>query len=134
MVFLEKWRKRRAILDYARNLPKLLARDYGHSLSYFPRQVRSTIERYGLSGDYSCYAISMFSDRAAFEQYHVGIGEVCDYNSMRTEVAEAHFNGNIHFMVTDIMQVFSDGGHSTWTSDHHGAVNGYFDGGGKQPP
>jgi len=128
MAFLEALRKRRVTRDYARRLPKLLAKDYGFALSYSPRQVRSTIERYGLNSDYSCYAISMFSDRVAFEQYHNGLGENCAYDTMRAEVAAAHFNGNAHFTMSDMLDAFP--GNADGTGDSHGTADGHSHGTG----
>jgi hypothetical protein len=63
--YLRFFGKRRVIRSYARQLPRLLARDYGFSRSYTARQVRRTVERSGLNVHYSCYAIAMFSDRDA---------------------------------------------------------------------
>lgn len=126
MTFLKALRMRRVTRDYARKLPKLLGQDYGFSRSYSPRQVTSTIERYGLNSDYSCYAILMFSDRAAFEQYHQASGENCNYDAMRAEVAAAHFHGNAHFAMSDILEAFSDSTHST--GDSHGAADGHAHG------
>src|SRR5581483_10888155 len=102
MAFLEAFRRRRATRDYARKLPNLLARDYGAAREYTPRQVRKTIERYGLNGDYSCYAIAMFSGRTDFDQFHRSLGESCDYDTMRADVAVAHFDGNLDFTIADM--------------------------------
>jgi hypothetical protein len=131
VAFLKTLRKRWATRDYARKLPRLLAKDYGFSLSYSPRQVRSTIERYRLSDYYSCYAISMFCDRTAFEQYHNGLGESCDYDAMRAEVAETHFNGNSHFTMSDILEAYSDSAHIGGAGDGftHGHSHGAGDSG-----
>jgi hypothetical protein len=130
MAFLRALRKRWVTRDYARKLPNLLARDYGFSQSYSPRQVRSTIERYGLNSDYSCYAISMFSDRAAFDQYHRDLGEHCNYDAMRAEVAAAHFNGNSHFTMSDMLEAFSDSAHIAGAGDSHGVADGHSHGAG----
>jgi hypothetical protein len=129
MNFLTALRKRRVTRDYARKLPRLLAKDYGFSQSYSPRQVRSTIERYRLNGDYSCYAISMFSDRPAFEQYHRELGEHCNYDEMRAEVAAAHFNGNSHFTMSHIVEAFPDSTHIGGGGGSHGVAEGHSHGG-----
>jgi hypothetical protein len=130
MTFLEALRKRRATRDYARKLPSLLARDYGASRAYTPSQVSRTIERYGLNSDYSCYAISMFSGRMDFDQYHHGLGENCDYDLMRAEVAAAHFNGDVHFTIPDILAAFPDNGDASGVGDGLGAADGHTHGHG----
>jgi hypothetical protein len=130
MTFLGALRWRRVTRDYARRLPNLLARDYGTSREYTPRQVSRTIERYKLNRDYSCYAIAMFSDRAAFDQYHHGLGENCNFDMMCGEVAVAHFNGNVHFTVSDILAAFPDHAYASGTGDGQGAVDGHTHGHG----
>jgi hypothetical protein len=131
--YLRLFGKRRAIRSYARQLPRLLARDYGFSRSYTPWQVRRTVERAGLNVAHSCYAIAMFSDRDAFNQFHHEISENCDYNMMRAEIADGHFHGNIHFTISDICAVASDAGfdpghggvHDVGGGDGHGGDGGH---------
>jgi len=119
MGFLKRLLKRRIIGNYARRLPKLLAKDYGASQTYTPAQVRSTIERHGLDPEYSCYGIAMFTTRESFESFHALNGEQCNYDDMRSEIAADHFGGNIDFSSGDVLSV------SGWD----GALN---DGGGEQ--
>ncbi len=131
MGFFERFRKRRAIKIYARRLPRLLAKDYGRSQSYTPAQVRKTIERHGLNATYSCYGIAMFSGREGFDQFHAESGEQCNYDEMRTEIANDHFGGNVDFSLTDILSASSDwdGGHSSHDYSGHGSSD-FGDGGG----
>jgi len=102
VAFFKNIRKRRAIRGYVRQLPRLLVKDYGFSQAYTPAQVRRTIERAGMSTDYGCYAISMFSDESDFVAYHNALGEGCDYAAMRAEIAASHFHGNSHFSIADM--------------------------------
>jgi hypothetical protein len=122
--YLRSFGKRRAIRSYARQLPRLLAKDYGFSRSYTARQVRRTVERSGLNVHHSCYAIAMFSDRDAFVQFHHEIGENCDYDNMRAEIADRHFHGNMDFTISDIFAAGVDPGHSgshdAGSGDGHG--------------
>jgi len=122
-MFLEAWRKRRATRDYAQRLPTLLAKDYGASRSYTAMQVKKTIDRYKLNSDYSCYGISMFCERAEFDQYHHALGEACTYDAMRAEIATTHLNGNVDFTISDIVQIFSDS--SSDAGSGHGVVGGH---------
>jgi len=122
MGFFERWRKRRAIKNYARRLPGLLAKDYGRSKSYTPAQVRSSIERHGLNTEYSCYGVAMFSDRESFDQFHADIGEPCNYDDMRHEIAHDFFGGGMDFTPGDVFST------SDWEGGHHSSDFG--DGGG----
>jgi hypothetical protein len=125
--YFEALRKRRAIRGYARRLPRLLARDYGASKTYTPQQVRKTIARSGMNTDYSCYGVAMFSGREDFNQFHQSIGETCDYDAMRGEIADSHFHGNTDFTISDISAAFSESGSHSGDGGHHG---GGGDGGG----
>jgi hypothetical protein len=49
MELVENFKRNRAIKSYIRKLPSLLAKDYGRSNTYTPKQVKRTIQRYGLS-------------------------------------------------------------------------------------
>jgi hypothetical protein len=121
--YFRSFGRRRAIRSYARRLPRLLIRDYGYSRTYTPQQVRRTVERSGLSVAHSCYAIAMFSDRDGFDHFHREIGEHCDYDVMRAEIADWQFNSNVDFSVSDIFASTSDAG----VDAGHG---GSHDGGG----
>jgi hypothetical protein len=118
--YIESSRKRRAIRSYARRLPRLLAKDYGHSERYTPQQVRRTIERSGMNMDFSCYGIAMFSGREDFNQFHQSSGENCDYDIMRGEIAATHFNGNSDFTIADMSNAFHDSGSHMSDGGHHG--------------
>lgn len=83
----------------------LLRKDYGKAKKYKPKQVARTIERAGLNTAYACYAICMFSKKSDFNQYHDEADEICDYDSMRSLVAQNHFNGYCDFSMHDITSV-----------------------------
>lgn len=119
MELIAKFKRNRAIKSYIKKLPSLLAKDYGKSKDYTPNQVRRTIERSGLNVDDACYGIAMFSSREAFNKYHQEIGENCDYDVMRSEIAERYFQGNSRFEIDDIALLsFSfSGGLDTGNSD-----------------
>jgi hypothetical protein len=51
----------------------------------------------------------MFSGRDDFIQFHTDIGETCDYDAMRAEIAHNHFSGDVNFDVGDMgLQTSSD--------------------------
>jgi hypothetical protein len=110
----------------------LLAKEYGFSKTYTPAQIKRTIERSGLSTDYGCYALSIFSDQLDFVQYHQALGEVCDYGAMRAEIAALHFHGNAGFSVTDMPGSYLqalNGAESHAGPGHHGdGVEGVYGG------
>ncbi len=127
MRFLRTISKNRAIRSYARRLPGILRRDYGAAPAYTPAQIRQTIKRCGLNSEYSCYAISMFSNRPAFDAFHHSRGEDCDYDTMRSEVAVLYFHGNSDFTVLDVFalpQARSEASHAAVDhargDGHHG--------------
>ena len=121
MWILGRFRKQRAIKSYINKLPLLLAKDYGSSKRYKPQQIRSTIMRSNLDDFYSCYAISMFSNREDFEQFHLENGEPCDYDIMRGEVIERHFDNNLNFNFFNIFhhETGTDHTSSHDSSDSH---------------
>ena len=112
MGFITSFKRRRAIKSYIKDLPRLLAKDYGRSKTYTPKQVKRTIEHAGLPIVDSCFTIAMFSTRSEFDKYHEEIGEICDYQAMRCDVANNHFNGNAGFETSDINSVSSSYGGS----------------------
>jgi hypothetical protein len=121
MKIIQDFKKRRAIKSYITKLPRMLAKDYGASKTYTPRQVRSAIERSNLDAFYSCFGIAMFSSRAEFEQFHSENGESCDFDSMRAEIAHAHFGGNADFTFEDIADPSSEHGPGADHGAHHDA-------------
>jgi hypothetical protein len=104
--------------SYVKKLPGLLAKDYGRSAHYKPSQIKRTIERAGLDPIYSCYAIAMFSGREDFIQFHNDIGETCDYDAMRAEVAHGHFSGDVNFDVGDIVNLSEHGSDTSHPGSH----------------
>ena len=119
MKFIRRLRKNRAIRNYLKKLPGLLAKEYGRSTHYRPLQIKRTIERAGLDPIHACYAIAMFSAREDFIQFHIDAGETCDYDAMRAEVAHSHFSDDVNFTVDDILSSHSEhGSDATHTSSH----------------
>ena len=129
MKFIRRLKKNRAIKSYAKRLPELLAKDYGRSTHYRPLQIKRTIERAGLDPTYSCYAIAMFSGREDFIQFHNEIGETCDFNAMRAEVAHSHFSGDVNFEVSGIANLYSEHGSEAAHPGSHDSDSGHGHGG-----
>lgn len=110
MGLIENFKRNRAIKSYIQKLPRLLSKDYGKSKTYTPKQIKSTIDRSGLSPIYACYGIALFSEKGLFDEYHQEIDEVCDYDDMHCEIADKHFQGNYDFGISDIDSVSSECG------------------------
>jgi hypothetical protein len=120
--FIRRLKKNRAIKSYVKKLTGLLAKDYGRSARYRPLQIKRTIERAGLDPIYACYAIAMFSGREDFVKFHTDIGETCDYDAMRGEVAHNHFSGDVNF---DIVSSYSEHGSDASHPGSHDSGGGH---------
>ena len=79
--------KQLAIHTHSQQLGKKLQERYGVRATYPPDKIKTTIKESGWSTDRDCYGIAMYSDRADFIEYHRSIGEVCDYDAMRSEIS-----------------------------------------------
>jgi len=102
----------------------MLSKHYGYARSYTPQQVRKTVETVGLNGEFSCYAVAMFSSRESFDQFHRDLGETCDYDAMRAYVADMHFHGDAGFSVPDVFAVSPELGEGLGHSGGHEIAHG----------
>jgi hypothetical protein len=80
--------KQVVIKTHSKLLGKKLQERYGVRDKYPPDKIKTTIKDSGWSSDRDCYGIAMYSDRTDFIEYHRSIGEVCDYDAMRSEICE----------------------------------------------
>lgn len=109
MGFIERLRRKRAIKAYIKELPGLLARDYGRSDRYTPRQVQRTLERNRLSKTYAPFAVASFCGRDEFYLHREEFADgSADYDAMRQEIADRHFAGNADFDAPAIETVSAD--------------------------
>ena len=108
MCFLE-FGKKRAIRTYIRELPRLLARDYGASSSYTSAQINKAVGRYRLNERYIHIAVLLFSSRESFEMRYCKDYDRQDYDLIRVDLANSYFGGNVHFQINDFFAAF-DGG------------------------
>ncbi len=115
---IRSYRKRRTIKAYLTRIGPLLAKRYGKSERYTPKQVEETARKAGLPMDDLCYALSVYCNQDAFEAYHAEAGEECNYWQMRAEVAEHHFHGNVAFTPQDVSEVAASYSHTG--GDHSG--------------
>lgn len=100
--FIQKWL---AIRSYKKKLGALLVNGYGKSKHYTPAQVKRTVSKAGLSTYWICYAYSMYCTHDDFVQVHAEIGQWCDYEAMRTEVADCFFDADITFDASSMVDL-----------------------------
>ena len=91
-------RKWFAVRGYAKGLGPKLKERYGEQKQYTPAQVKRTAEEGGYSADYLCFALCMYCGPAEFADYHRTTGEACDYDAMRSEVADRFFSGFLRLL------------------------------------
>jgi hypothetical protein len=120
-------RRQDSIIRYARDLPKLLRKDYGPAAHYKPAQVSRTLNRYGFSRRDECYAFAIFCLPADFDLHHHSTGAVCDYAAMRAEVSQTYFKGAEFSSEAIIDAAVIEGG--LWCGAGGGGGDGGGDGG-----
>ena len=113
-------RKRRAIRSFIRKIGPALERRFGRKSHYSPEEVRHAGRDVRAQPDYFCYAYCIYCSQDDFDHHHRQTGEHCDYDSMRTEVAETYFGGDTSFSAETAI----DAG-----SSHHDSGGGWFSGG-----
>jgi len=126
--FIQRWCKRRALKKHLKRLAPQLVRAAGKRQHYTPADVKKTAEGCGYPMDYICYAIAAYSSPFDFQTYHSERGEICDYESMRSEIGDVCFGGHTDFTISDALESSSS---SSWlpsdigSGDSNGA--GYSD-------
>ncbi|MCF6344892.1 MAG: hypothetical protein L3J00_00305 [Thiomicrorhabdus sp.] len=123
MKLIKNFKRNRAIKSYIKNLPNMLEKDYGSRASYTPMQVHKTIERYRLSIVSISAGIAVFSTKEEFDQYFYETGNSYNYDEIRSEIADKHFQGNIDFTVASSSPMPS-------AHNNHIDTDGGGDGGG----
>ena len=117
-----------AIRSYVRRLGPELVRRFGKKRYYTPEQVPAAVRRGGFSEADICYAYSMFCSREAFNEHHAQVGETCNFDAMRAEVAESHFGGNTEFEPASVIhhaESFSDSAHGGYDDGGHHDAGGH---------
>jgi hypothetical protein len=72
---------------YISDLWKILVKEYGKKRYYKPKEVKKAHEKSPWSNsDFACWAMSTYSSRSDFDEYHQQTGEICDYTSMKAEM------------------------------------------------
>ena len=95
----ERWKRNRAVKRFLRKLPALLQKRYGFNDFYTRGQVERTLKEENVSSVYSGYALAIF---LSAEEAIDALGNADIYQSLRKEVAERYFDGDVHFKIRDI--------------------------------
>ena len=86
MIF-RSYRKRKALQSYQRVLGPRLRGRFGRREYYTPAEIVDTAYAYKLSDAYLCYALAMYTDRAAFDAYHLERGDAaCSFDRIWNEL------------------------------------------------
>lgn len=93
--------RRQGIKTYARALGPLLQKRYGRRDAYSAKQILKTSEEARLPPAYICYGLALFLFRDDFDRVHEERGELCDYDAMRQDIADACFDGDTNFSTDD---------------------------------
>ena len=106
--------RKRKIKKYAKNLPQDLKENYAYQEHYTKEQVDASLKRKRLVGGGGvavtdiCYAYAMFCSPEEFNDIHEGTGEICDYESMRSDVSDTLFNSASDFSFSTFLVNSSD--------------------------
>ena len=84
--------------EYVENVGKILVKDYGKKKFYSPKEVKKSSSKVESNIDWHCWAMCIFTSPNDFNQYHTDIGEVCNYESMKTSM----------------MSIMTDGASESW--------------------
>lgn len=79
--------------QYAQDVGGILVRKYGRQKYYSPHRVTQASKETKWGIDWHCWAMCLYTSPSSFDQYHESIGEVCDYGSMKSEMALAITDG-----------------------------------------
>lgn len=71
-----------------------LLQNYGCKQYYTVEEVRSANRRQGISSDVGCWSHATFNSHKDFDDYHLSIGESCDYVSMKSEMLSSVSNSD----------------------------------------
>jgi hypothetical protein len=100
--------KQYTIHKYIKNVSPQLREHYGHHKQYTPKQVKQTISDLGYSSAYDCYALAMYCSHDDFTEYHMNIGESCDYDLMRGEISDTFsslFQNETTLDASDVIEI-----------------------------
>lgn len=63
-----------------------LVHHYGKRKYYTAHEVREANRRQNVDVDLACWSHAFFNSHSDFDQYHLGLGEACDYTAMKAEM------------------------------------------------
>ena len=132
-IIFQKYRKRRSISLYIKQLRPTLTKLYGKDKYYKPEQVQRAIEVAKLPLGDLYYALAIYCTQTGFARYCAEKNNHLSYRKLRNEITEHFFHGDVDFTPQDVMdcihnlgshfQSWADSGSSVHNSDgggHHG--------------
>ena len=109
-----------------RELPFYLSRDVGQRKSYTGNKLLKIYKRYSFPDNYLKYAYALVSSHHEYTKAF-GIENGNSYSTLRSEIAEIYFQGNIDFTFSDLMsitkfkaQVYATDGSENYHGDRGG--------------
>ena len=95
-------KKNKTLKSYVYGLGPLLAKQYGKAKTYSPDQIKDLVEKYKLNEDFLSYAMVMYLDKGRFGDVKKEMEADWNYESLRKEVADKFFGGNMKFTGLDV--------------------------------
>jgi hypothetical protein len=87
MGIFSSWKRKQALKQYARELPRRLSQDYGASTFFTRGQVATAITKLKLNPNFSVYAYAMFLSEDEYNAGHQGTPASLSYLDARVEFA-----------------------------------------------
>jgi hypothetical protein len=88
MALFADLKRRRAIKQYARELPRRLYDDYGASKFFTPGQIATAAKKLKLAPEFMVYGYAMFLSEDAFDALQPGGSMPLSYQDARAEFAQ----------------------------------------------
>jgi hypothetical protein len=102
MGIISWFKKKKSLKSFVYGLGPILARRYGQSKAFSPDQVIEVIKKYEFNNDYLNYAMAMYLEKGRFGNVKKELGVDWDYDSLRKEIADKFFKGNLKFTGLDM--------------------------------
>ena len=124
---LLRWHlKRRAIKGYLAGLPHVLRERYAPTGPYSLGQIRRSMEDQKLSTSFIPYAVVIFGDAEALDEFNRNSGEAHDYQRLRRELVKAYYLGSTTFTVADVFKHGAPGPDLDGTMRRHSGYDGSY--------
>lgn len=125
--FIRKYKLNNAVKDYLAKLGPSLAKRYGHTDQYTVMQIEKTAKHLKLNMQFIPYAIAMFRHEESINTISLYRMNQDFLNTLRQEVANAFFDGNVNYNAKDTITLgkpkgWKGGMHTNWMANKHGST------------